>query len=70
MTKQWILCSDEMPKEHDSIFAKLKNTDKWHKRMFEKVSEDVNVTIEFDDGKRKNNNNAYYRWKMEHETYI
>lgn len=49
----WILCKDKMPEEHDSIFAKLKGTDKWNTSMFEKISDDVNVTVEFEDGKRK-----------------
>ncbi len=50
----WIYCGDgkNMPEEHDSIFAKLKGTDKWSDVMFEKSSADVNVTIEFEDGKR------------------
>ena len=41
----WILCSDRMPEEHDSIFAKLKGTDKWNDNMHEKVSDWVNVTV-------------------------
>ncbi|MDE6435874.1 MAG: hypothetical protein K2L07_16845 [Lachnospiraceae bacterium] len=49
----WILCKDKMPEEHDSIFAKFKGTDKWNASMFEKISDDVNVTVEFEDGKRK-----------------
>lgn len=49
----WIPCSERLPEEHDSIFAKFKGTDKWNNSMFEKVSEDVNVTVEFADGKRK-----------------
>ncbi|MFG6369466.1 MAG: hypothetical protein K1W16_13835 [Lachnospiraceae bacterium] len=50
---EWIPCSDKMPKERDSIFAKFKGTDKWNNSMFEKISDDVNVTVEFEDGKRK-----------------
>lgn len=49
---EWIPCSEQMPKEHDSMFAKLKNTDKWSDAMFEKLSDDVNVTVEFEDGTR------------------
>lgn len=49
----WIPCSERLPEEHDSIFAKLKGTDKWNNAMFEKTSEEVNATIEFEDGKRK-----------------
>ncbi len=52
---RWILCEDgkNMPEEHDSIFAKFKGTDKWVRAMFEKLSDDVNVTVEFEDGTRK-----------------
>lgn len=49
----WIPCSVRLPEEHDSIFAKLKGTDKWYDAMFEKISDDVNVTVEFEDGTRK-----------------
>lgn len=48
----WIPCSERLPEEHDSIFAKLKGTDKWSNAMFEKTSNEVNATIEFEDGKR------------------
>lgn len=49
----WIPCSEGLPEEHDSVFAKLKGTDKWSDAMFEKISDDVNVTVEFEDGTRK-----------------
>lgn len=49
----WIPCSERMPEEHESMFAKFKGTDKWDSAMFEKVSDDVNVTVEFENGKRK-----------------
>lgn len=52
---EWIYCGDgkNLPEEHDSIFAKIKGTGKWNGSMFEKLSDDVNVTVEFEDGKRK-----------------
>lgn len=50
---EWILCSERMPEERDSIFKKWKGTDKWNNAMFEKESDDVNVTVEFEDGTRK-----------------
>lgn len=50
--KKWIPVSEGMPEEHDTMFAKFKGTDKWNDFMFEKRSNDVNVTIEFDDGSR------------------
>lgn len=54
-TGEWIPCADgqNMPPEHDSIFAKFKGTDKWRRGMFEKSSDNVNVTVEFEDGKRR-----------------
>ncbi len=50
---EWIPCSERLPEEHDSMFAEFKGTDKWDNAMFEKISDDVNVTVEFEDGKKK-----------------
>lgn len=50
---EWILCSEKMPEERDSIFAKVKGTDRWNNVMFEKISDEVQVTAEFKDGSRK-----------------
>lgn len=47
----WILVEEKMPPEHDSIFAKLKGTDRWRKPMFEKTSGRVQVTVEDKNGK-------------------
>ena len=52
MNNGWIPVEERLPKEHDSIFAKWKGTDKWSKSMFEKTSGDVNVTVEYEDGER------------------
>lgn len=49
----WIPVEDQLPKERDSMFARWKGTDKWSKSMFEKISDDVNVTVEYEDGTRK-----------------
>ena len=49
---EWISVTDEMPEERDSIFSKLKGTDKWKPAMFEKRSEDVRVVVVFEDGTR------------------
>lgn len=48
----WIPCSERMPKERDSMFARWKGTDKWTEAMFEKRSDTVIVTIEYSNGKR------------------
>lgn len=50
---EWIPCSERMPEEHESMFAKLKGTDKWKDAMFESTSDEVNVTVEFENGSRK-----------------
>ena len=49
----WIPCRERLPEEHDSMFAKFKGTEKWDSAMFEKISDDVNVTVEFENEKRK-----------------
>lgn len=49
----WIPCSERLPYEHETMFAKLKGTDKFDSAMPEKISDDVNVTVEFEDGTRK-----------------
>ena len=48
----WIMCDVKMPEDRDSIFAQFKGTDKWKNSMFERMSEFVNVTVEFDDETR------------------
>ena len=50
---KWISVDDAMPAEKNSIFAKLKGTDKWNSVMWEKASDEVFVCIEFEDGTRK-----------------
>ena len=50
---EWISVKDGMPKEHDSIFKRFKGTPYWAEQMFESISDDVNVAVMFEDGKRK-----------------
>lgn len=68
-TDPWILCSDRMPEEHDSVFKKFKGTDKWNNAMFENISDDVNVTVEYMDGTRttKTSHTLDGKWKIEME---
>lgn len=40
------------PPEHESMFAKLKGTERWRFGMFETVSDKVLVTVEFPDKAR------------------
>ena len=49
---EWIPVEERLPEEHDSVFAELKGTDKWHSGMFEKMSDEVIVTCEYGDGTR------------------
>lgn len=49
----WILVEDGLPEERNSMFAKWKGIDKWSESMFEKISSDVNVTVEYEDGTRQ-----------------
>lgn len=49
---EWIPVEERLPEEHDSMFAKLKGTDKWYSGMFEKKSDEVIVTCEYEDGTR------------------
>ena len=44
MEQRWILVEERLPEEHDSIFAKWKDTAKWESNMFEKISATVIVT--------------------------
>lgn len=48
----WIPIEVDLPPEHESMFAKLKGTDKWMDGMFENISDNVQVTVEFENGKR------------------
>lgn len=41
-----------MPEEHDTMFKKFKSTDKWRPGMFEKRSDTVLATVEYEDGTR------------------
>lgn len=64
---RWIPVSERLPEEHDSIFKKFKGTHKWVTGMFEKESDKVNVTIEFEDGTRKTTTSYTLdgEWKLE-----
>lgn len=50
--QRWIPVTEEMPEEHDSIFAKWKGTNRWSSGMFEKISDNVSVTVEYENGTR------------------
>ncbi len=67
MDDGWIPVEDRLPEEHNSMFAKFKGTDMWDNAMFEKKSDEVNVAIEFEDGKRKTTTSYTLdgKWKVE-----
>ena len=48
--RKWIPCSDRLPEEHESVWAKAKGTDRWSEAMWEKQSDEVIVTELFEDG--------------------
>lgn len=64
---EWIPVEERLPKEHDSVFAKLKGTDKWYSGMFEKRSDEVIVTCEYGDGTRvtKTSKTIDGKWSIE-----
>ena len=51
--QKWILCSERMPEEHDSIFSRFYGTEKWRDAMFRKTSKIVIITVEHRDGTRQ-----------------
>ena len=63
----WIPCSERLPKEHDSIFAECKGTNKWNEAMFEKISDDVNVTVKYENGtvKTMTTHTIDGKWKID-----
>lgn len=69
----WILCSNRMPEEHDSMFKKFYGTDKWNNAMWKSNSNEVLVTIEFEDGTRKteasHTNDGIWRIEKERKTF-
>ena len=68
----WIPVEDRLPEEHDSIFAKFKGTSKWNGAMWEKQSDEVNVTYELEDGTRKATTSYTLDgvWKLEKESKV
>lgn len=63
----WIPVEERLPEEEDSMFAQFKGTDKWGNAMFEKKSDEVNITYELEDGTRKTGTSYTLdgKWKIE-----
>lgn len=49
----WIPVKLDLPKQRNSMFAKFKRTCKWRAGMFEKISDEVLVTVMYEDGSKK-----------------
>ena len=47
---RWIPATERLPEEHDSIFARLNGTEKWRNGMFKRRSDNVLVTVKYEDG--------------------
>lgn len=69
---EWILVSERLPKEHDSIFAKLYGTDKWSDSLWRTQSKEVLVTLEYEDGIRtvKSSHTTDGKWSVEKKTTL
>lgn len=69
---EWIPVSEKLPEEHDSIFAKLYGTDRWGNNLWRARSEEVLVTLEYEDGIRtvKSSHTTDGKWWIEKETTL
>ena len=47
---RWIPVTERLPEEHDSIFTRLNGTEKWKNGMFKRRSDNVLVTVKYEDG--------------------
>lgn len=64
---EWIPISERLPEEHDSIFAKLCETDVLNDMLWRTQSKEVLVTIEYEDGARtvKSSHTTDGKWVIE-----
>ncbi len=69
---EWIPVSERLPEEHDSIFAKLYGTDRWGNNLWRARSEEVLVTLEYEDGIRtvKSSHTTDGKWWIEKKTTL
>lgn len=69
---EWISVTEKLPEEHDSIFAKLYETDVVNDMLWRTRSKDVLVTIEYEDGARtvKSSHTTDGKWWIEKETSL
>lgn len=64
--QDWVSVKDRLPDEHESLFARYKDTDKWRNAMFTTISDPVIVCAEYENGKRivKTANTVDGVWKV------
>lgn len=64
--QDWVSVKDRLPDEHESLFARYKDTDKWRNAMFMTISDRVIVCAEYENGKRivKTANTVDGVWKV------
>lgn len=69
---EWIPVSKKLPDEHDSIFAKLCETDVLNDALWRTQSKEVLVTIEYENGARtvKSLRTTDGKWWIEKETTL
>jgi hypothetical protein len=69
---EWIPVSKKLPDEHDSIFAKLYETDVVNDMLWRTRSKEVLVTIEYENGERtvKSSHTTDGKWWIEKETTL
>lgn len=69
---EWIPVSERLPEEHDSIFAKLYETDVVNDMLWRTRSKEVLVTIEYENGARtvKSSHTTDGKWWIEKKTTL
>ena len=69
---EWIPVSKKLPEEHDSIFAKLCETDVLNDMLWRMRSKEVLVTIEYENGARtvKSSHTTDGKWWIEKKTTL
>ena len=69
---EWIPVSKKLPDEHDSIFAKLYETDVVNDMLWRTRSKEVLVTIEYENGARtvKSSHTTDGKWWIEKKTTL
>ena len=67
----WVPCEERLPEEHDSCLAKWYGTNRWNaETMWRKQSDDVLVTMEFEDGTRKTEKMNTHDGKWFYDIYV